>query len=64
MDPDKRHASVVPNATFLKPPIDPLLKKILWTLEQQDVPTYGQLLSGGGGGSGGPFEAGRGGPPG
>ena len=33
VDPDEKHANVLPNATHLDPPTDPLLKKILGTLE-------------------------------
>ena len=47
--PDKKHVNVLPNTTHLDPPTDPLLKKFLGTLEQQEVPTYGQLLFVGGG---------------
>ena len=62
--PDKKHVNVLPNTTHLDPPSDPLLKKILGTLDHQEVPTYGQLLLLGRGGVGGPYGAGRGGPSG
>ena len=38
--PDKKHASVVPNATYLEPPTDPNLKQVLGTLDQPKRPEY------------------------
>ena len=61
--PDKKHVNVLPNTTHLNPLTKPLLKKLLGTLHQQAVPTYGHLLFVWGG-LAGPFEAGYGGPSG
>ena len=37
--PNKKHVDVLPKTTHLDPPIDPLLKKFLGTLEQQELST-------------------------